>query len=493
MTSTDSATRVARNAAAIAAATILARGLQFGWSLLLAQLIGAAGYGIWGTLGAMLATAATLPEFGMGLIVLRDVSRQREAAGRYLAATLIAQLGLALAAYLILLVIGLFAPYDPMVKGLLALAGLSLFVDTLGNMGYNQLLAAERMTTTSALQIAHIVALVGLALIALLMGRGLPGLYIATIGAGGIRAAWHWTALRRAGVRLAWPPQAALIAYLFRQGWPIALSSFLAYAYQHVDKVLVFTFLGEQQAGYLTAAFVIVFGVIEVLSVAGLTALFPVMSRMAGENPTALRDFVDRLALLTFSITLPVGVGIAALARPLANVFFPGFAGTAAVLEVLIWHAVASMVGNVYAQLLLVDGRQSRLMQIRALGLAANIAGNVVLLPTFGLRGAGMAILIAQIAMWAAFVVARGPQRAEFMRLLGQMGRVGAAGAVMAAAIFTLREGSPVLAGVVGALIYPVGVLGLRVLGAPEWALVRRLAGAVPVVGRALVRLIPAG
>ncbi|MFN7209924.1 MAG: oligosaccharide flippase family protein, partial [Aggregatilineales bacterium] len=375
------AARVARNAAAIALATLVARGIQFGWAVALAALLGAEQYGIWGTIGAILATAAALPEFGMGLVVLREVARQPSEAGRYLTATLAVQPLLAIATHLALIALSLALPYETTFRLLLALAALSLTVDTLGNIGYNQLLAAERMVTTSLVMVVHISLQIGFSLAALLSGGGLAGVYVATISAGVLRAALHGAALRRIGVVPRLPVELARVRRLFREGWSIALSSFLGYAYQHIDKVLVFTFLGERAAGYLTAAFVIVSGVVELFSVTVFTALFPVMARLAQQSPVALRRAVDQFAFLSLVIGLPLVIGIAALASRLAGLFFPSFSGTAGVLEVLIWHAVLVMIGNAYAQMLLVEGRQRLLLWVRALGLAVSLAANLIALP----------------------------------------------------------------------------------------------------------------
>src|SRR5260221_11390729 len=126
--------RTARNATAIALSTFLARGIQAAWVILLARLIGDANFGTWGTIGALISTVAAISEFGMGIIVLRDVAQQPADGRRYLSATLVTQTALSGVAYLILIAIGLILPNETATRLLIALAGISLFVDTLGTM-----------------------------------------------------------------------------------------------------------------------------------------------------------------------------------------------------------------------------------------------------------------------------------------------------------------------------------------------------------------------
>ncbi|MEL6272654.1 MAG: oligosaccharide flippase family protein, partial [Chloroflexota bacterium] len=85
--------RAARNAGALAAANLFSKGMLFIWQFVLARWIGDAGYGVYGTVGALTIIATVIGSFGMGLIVIRDVSREPEKAGRYLTATLFMQTG----------------------------------------------------------------------------------------------------------------------------------------------------------------------------------------------------------------------------------------------------------------------------------------------------------------------------------------------------------------------------------------------------------------
>lgn len=483
--------RTARNATAIALSTFLARGIQAAWVILLARLIGDASYGTWGTVGALISTVAAISEFGMGLIVLRDVAQHPHEAGRYLTATLVAQSALSAVAYILLIVIGLILPNDSATRLLIVLAGLSLIVDSLGNMGFNQLLAAEQMVTTSAITVLHIMLTIAFALTVVVRGGGLAGLYIATIVAGFLRVIMFWTQMARRQVRPVWPVDWSIIRRLFRDGSPLALGSFFSLAYQNIDKVLVYTFLSAANAGYLTSAFVIVFGVVDLSSTTVLTALFPLMSRMVKENPGELRALTNRLAILMLAITLPMGIVIAALSPTLAALLFPGFAGTAGVLQILIWHIIPMIVATVYGQWMIVENRQRRRLVIQVLALAINIALNFFLLPRFGVQGAGVAILVAQTAMLLFCLLDFQPDAVTIRKLGNHAARIGLAGAAMAVCVYGLRVSSPFVAGIVGACVYPVMIVLLRAFAPDHWAILRGAAVALPVIGPILKRRLP--
>ncbi len=485
---TETARRAARNAAALAFANVMTKGALFAWQIALARLLGAEEYGVYGTIGALLAIGAAIPEFGMGLIVLRDVSRRPQEAPRYLGATLTLQPALAAAGYALLLAAAWLLGYSGEIRALLALAAVSLLVDALGNMCHNQLLAQERMVLTSLISVGHIAALLTLGGAALWAGGGLWGLYAATIAAGLGRAAVYWAALVRTGVRPALPADRALMRVLLRDGWPIALNALLFLAYQHVDKLATTALLGTEGTGQLMAGFVIVFGVIELLSTTVLVAVFPMMSRMWGEGQTQLfQVLMEKLAFFNMLVSVPIAIFTSLLAVPLSALLFgAGFTKTASVLEVLIWYTVVTMVNNVFAQALLIQNRQRHLLLIRTVGLALNLGLLFVLLPVLDVQGAAVATLIAECVILVALVRSFTFPADWWARVRNHFWRLAWVALATAATVWALRSVHPLLAAAVGAPVYVALVLSSGALAADDWDLLYRMTSAMP--GGALVR-----
>ena len=133
--------------------------------------------------------------------------------------------------------------------------------------------------------------------------------------------------------------------------------------------------IGAEGTGQLTAGFVIVFGVIELLSTTVLVAVFPMMSRAYADRMRAMFEFmIETLSFFTLVISLPIGIFTSLLAVPLAALLFGSeYTRTADVLRILIWYTVVTMVANVFAQALLIENRQRRTLAIRR-GLAVAVA-----------------------------------------------------------------------------------------------------------------------
>lgn len=472
------ARRAARNAGAIAAASILSKGALFAWQLLLARALGEAEYGIYGTVGALIAVGTAIVNFGMGPIVIRDVARAPQQAGKYLSATLLMQSVLAVIAYLLVNAAASVGGYSETILTLLSLAAASLLVDVWGNMCNDLLLAQERMAASSVVAVGHITLLIALAALALLGGYGLPGVYVATIFTGLIRAALLWGLVLRGGVRPSWPFDRAIALPLLRNGAPLALSAFLALAYQHVDKLMTTRLLDTAQTGYLTAAFVIIFGVIELLNTTVLIAVYPMMSRYTGDT---FGFIVEKLTFFTLLVSLPLALLLAIFAREITlPLFGPNFAPTAEVLRVLICYAAVAMTVNVVAQAMVVQNRQRRLLLVRASGLGINILLNALLILRLQVIGAALASLAAELLVLALLLPGFRAAGWDWRRLLPPVLRLLALGAGVALLMLLLGGIHPLLGMAAGLLAYGGGLVAGLVLRSDDWDLIYRLVAAMP-------------
>lgn len=476
------ARRAARNAGAIAAASLLSRGLQFGWQLILVPGLGPAAYGIYGAVAAFIMIGSAIPNFGMGPIFIRDVARRPEQTGKYLSAILFMQTLLALVAYIGVNAAAAAGGYSEAVRAFLGLAGLSLMIDIIGSIANDLLLAQERMVSTSIITIAHIIALIALAGLGLASGYGLFGVYIGMILAGISRSAALWVIVLRNGTRPTWPVDRALAWTLLVNGAPLAAAAFLNLAYQQVDKLLTNRLVGNEETAYLTAAFLIIFGVVELLNTTILIAVFPLMSRSYGDGRNPLFGFmVEKLTIFNLLVSLPITLVVSIFAAEITvPLFGEDFRPTADVLRILMWYALVSMNAAILIRSLIIQNRQKISMLVRALGLGLNVVLLLILLPRMGVRGAAVSSVAAECMVALTLLTvfhAAGWNRRE---LLGRAARLAILGAAVAALMIGLGQIHPVLGGAAGLALYAVGVLRFGILRADDWDLIYRLTAAMP-------------
>lgn len=395
---------VATNAAALAASKVLTSVALLIWQVALARALGAGDYGVYGTISALMAVGASIPDLGIGSIVVREVARAPDRASNYFAAAVALHAMLAIAAYAVLQGAALLLGYDADLRLLLAFVGINLFVDALGTAGHNLFVARERMAWTAVISISHVVVLVALGSVALALEGGLWSVYGAMLVAGVWRSGAYWAALRRHG----WTPLRSVDRGLARQlitsGFPLGISAFLSLGLTHADKLATTAIIGAEATGQFMAAFVIVFGFVELLGVTPLVAAYPLMARAGrdvergGPNPV-----LEHLVFFDLLCGVPLAALLTILGPAISTFAFgAAFAGSALVFQVMGWCIVTRTIEGALAQSLIIGGHQTAVLRTRAGGLLVNLTLTVALLPRLGVVGAAIGMLVGEIAIIGA-------------------------------------------------------------------------------------------
>lgn len=450
---------VAANAAALATSKVVTSSLLFGWQIVLGRALGSASYGVYGTIGALMAVGAAIADLGTGTIVVRDVARRPDLAGRYFTSSLALQSVLALLAYAVLQAGAAALGYDADLRALLVFVGVNLLIDAAGTAGHNQLVAAERMWRTGLISVAHVVVLVALGSLALAFGGGLWAIYAALVGASLIRAVLYLAAARRATATPGMVPgiDPGLARRVLAAGLPLGAAALVSLAFLHADKLVTTVILGVEATGQLTAAFVLVFGVAELLGSTLLVATLPVMSRGAAhDRPAANPSMLESLIYAVLLIGVPAAALIAWLGSGIVQLLFgAGYAAAGAVLRVLGWCVVVRMLEGAIAQALLVRDRQRNVLVARLGGLCVNLVLTISLLPRIGVMGAAVGTLAGELAMTACMLVALAPPAEWRLRMGRRAVRLAGPILVLGASVAVADSRLPVLAtAVVGIVAY---------------------------------------
>lgn len=255
-------------------------------------------------------------------------------------------------------------------------------------------------------------------------------------------------------------------------GLPVSLSLILALVLASTDRLLLGAFLDEATVGVYHAGYSLGSRTLDVvfiwLGMAGAPALIAALER-GGE--AALKAAAREQASAMILLTLPAAVGLALVARPLADLMI-GEALRDGASHVTPWIAASGWLAGMTTYYLLQAftlARRTPLLIVSMLApAAANVVLNLVLIPRLGLDGALWATTVSYgIGAVAAWALAR---RACALPIPWDvLAMAGAASLAMAACVLAL----PSLGGLaelalkagVGAAAYGAIVLALDVAG----------------------------
>lgn len=180
---------------------------------------------------------------------------------------------------------------------------------------------------------------------------------------------------------------------------PLGLALALNVLYYRIDVPLLALLAGSTEVAVYTAAYRIL-DVFTLVPGAAAAMAVPIMSAIGLQHRRQLAAFATQYLELAVACGLFVGVGVTLFAGPLLHFLYAGrYDASAPTLIVLGWVAAATLVTTVFAPITIALERQRALLVATAIGLAANLGLNAVLIPGWGALGAAYATLVTEFAV----------------------------------------------------------------------------------------------
>ncbi|MFN8420735.1 MAG: oligosaccharide flippase family protein [Anaerolineae bacterium] len=307
--------RFAKNSLAPIFLNLFNRGIDFAFAAIMLRVLGPGAAGTYYYAVVIFGWFDTLTNFGLNLLLTREVAHDRSEARRYLLNSSVLRLGLAGAGvpFLILFLLARQALPDPLdATGLAAIA--LLYVGLVPNSisyGLTALFYAfEKAELPAAISTVSAILKAVFGLAALLLGWGVVGLagvsilinlitlVILVVQAQGL--------LRTAEAKPA-QIERPLMRHMINVGFPLMLNNLLAGLFFKIDVTLLEPLQGRGVVGTYSTAYkwVDALGVVPSLFT---MALLPIMSRQAREDKAGLERTYTFAVKLLVSLALPVAV-----------------------------------------------------------------------------------------------------------------------------------------------------------------------------------------
>jgi O-antigen/teichoic acid export membrane protein len=186
---------------------------------------------------------------------------------------------------------------------------------------------------------------------------------------------------------------------LLKRALPMGAAQGLALANYNLDWILIGFMLGTTAVGVYSAAYKPV-TVVLAFPVSYFIGLFPALSRTFSGSPEVFHEIASRSLRLAAIVSIPLGVGLSVLAGPVIEFLFgTPYAGAVPALQILVWSAVLVILRGTYRQGLNAAGNTWLDLRCASASAALSFLLNLILIPRFGIIGAAVATLIAEI-LW---------------------------------------------------------------------------------------------
>ncbi len=488
---------IAKNSVAPIGLNLFNKFIDFAFAMFYLRVLGPAGAGSFQTAIVTAGLFEIVANFGLDILLIRDVSQERRKASHYLYNTSVLRLGLGLFAALPIAALiaatqfsdraNALTPAEILATGLImvgmVVSGLSKGVTGLFYVYEEAELPNTVTTVTTILKVAFGVAV-------LLAGLSFVGLAAVSILTNLITfAILGVMAWRRYDLRGPYRLDRPLQRQILKAGFPLMLIHLLQTVFISIDTYLLRVMLpdGQEVAGWYSSAYKW-FNALQIIPSFFTLALFPIISRKIQASLPEARRMYNMSVKLMYLLALPVAAVTFYMAYPLVRLLGgPEFLPHGAIaLQIVIWSIPIGWMNSVTNYVLISLGMERMQPRAFAIAVAFNIVTNMLFIPAFTYRAAGVTTILSEVVLLLVFSFYL--RKKDFgARWLRFMGKPGVVTAVMLALMWAGGQVNVLLGLALGLVVYPAGLLFLRVIGPEERAV---LANILPAAVTTRLRLI---
>ena len=490
---TASTTRsVAKNSAAPMALNLFNKGIDFVFAAFYLRVLGPAAAGSFATAIATAGLFEIVANYGLNILLIREVSQDRRQAGSFLFNSSLLRLLTAVIAALPILAYVIagargpnpLSPAEITAIGLMMIgmvfSGLALGVSGLFYVHEEAEVPAAMSTVTTILK-------VGLGVGVLLAGFSFVGLAAVSIVVNLVTLLLlAGLAFRRFDLSGPLNVDRPLIASMVRLGFPLMLIHLLQTIFISIDVLLLRQLLpnGETVVGWYNAAWKW-FNALQIIPSYFTLALFPIISRAIKEDSDAARRMYRMSLKLMLLLALPIAA-LTTFAAPLLIGLLGGreyLPEGAVALQIIIWSIPFGWLNSVTNYVLIAYGLERKQPLAFAAAVGFNVVANWLLIPRYSFVAAGVVTVLSEVVLLVlfAYFLRRRNAGVNWPQLVA---RPLLLTALMLAVMWMASQLHLVVALILGAAVFAVGLFALRIIGPEEravfaailpGALVRRL------------------
>jgi O-antigen/teichoic acid export membrane protein len=422
--------------------------------VVLGNYLAAGGYGQYAFYYALVPLLASLSDLGVGVIVTREVARDRAQGARYLGDALMIK-GMVGAA--MLLVVGISAPLvlDPARALLVFLVTATAVIDLSQDTSMWTFRAHDRQDLEAMLLlVSQTIWLAGIVVCSMMHAPLALILGSATL-AFTMRLVVGTLLVRRSMYRPRFAFDGPRLRTLIVEGLPFGLAMFLVVLYGRAGVLLLKGLSTDANVGFYNIGYMLSQPLGFISSAFNISA-FPSLARAARRGAEAIRPTLRRAVKFQFLIAMPMSVGLFLLAERIIPLLFHGggFRESAIALRTIGLGLILIFLNLMSRYVLAALDEQRAYLRAIVFGLIVNVGVSATLIPGMGYLGACFGLLAGE------FTVMLGCQL-TLRRYLPMLDLVREAGRPLLAALGM---------GAVVALLRPVHVFALPFIGAAVYA-----------------------
>ncbi|MCK5026706.1 MAG: flippase, partial [Nanoarchaeota archaeon] len=343
-------------------------------------------------LGYILSVFAGL---GIGIIIIKDVSRNKELMDKYFSGLLSLNLLLSLAVYFIIIIITVFLSYSTLYKWVILIACLSIILDGISGYCLAYFQADEGMEYVSISKILQTLIVFIFGGLFLYIGKSLIWFVSAFLISSIITLIFIFIFVILKLVKFEIRFDIKLWKKILKASIPLALFGLFGVIYFRIDTLMLAFLKGDVEVGIYNSAFQIVSALLFIPGVF-LTAIFPLLSSQYKNMKDSFLRTTNLALKIIVILAIPIAFGIAVLAKRIIPIIYtPEYISAVLPLQILAFVMMFMFMNYLFYSIINSIDRQDVIPKIMGICMIINIILNYFFIIKFDTFGAALATLIS--------------------------------------------------------------------------------------------------
>lgn len=399
----DTVKKISRNIFFQGISEFTVKGLQILALTYIARYLKEAEFGKFSFAVAFTTIALIFIDLGLNPLFVREISRKKELAGKYISHAVVIKSILSFAAFIAVILIVNLMGYPDDIRKIVYVMFASVILKSFTDNFSSIFQAFEEMQWDSLLKIVRAVILTGLVFFSLAKGYSLltiVWMYAATeIIVLALCLVILFTKFIKSMVKV----QKDTLAKLAFESLPFALTVLFYSIYFYIDSVMLSYMKGVYEVGIYSAAYSLTIALIFIPTIY-INSIFPSLSKFYVNSIESLK-FAYRKSLLYISIgALPIAAVLFFLSGEIIRLLYgTAFKESVIVLQIISITIFFRFVSFVNAITIISMDMQKKRLYFQAFTALINIILNLVLISLYGYVGAAIATVLTELFLFASY------------------------------------------------------------------------------------------
>lgn len=391
---------IAKNTSFFTLSLILQKIISFTYFVLLARYLGPADLGKYYFAISFTSLFSIFIDWGLANITTREVAKKEEAGQQYLSLSIALKIPLSFLMFFIVMLIAYFSNYSNLIRNLIYLSSFCMILDSFSLTFFSILRGYHNLKYESSISVFFQIIVLSSGLIFMQQNKGPLWLMGSLVLASMLMFLFSgWIIFKKYNLKLKPNWNKIFFKQVFLITLPFAIFIIFQKIYSSLDTIILAYLKGDEAVGLYQSAFKIT-NALQFLPSAFIASLYPAFSLYWKNNKNQLTISFERAMNYLIIISLPISIGISALADKIILIFGKDYASAILTLQISMLALIFIFLNYPIGSILNACDKQKKNTHFMGWTLLISIFLNFILIKKYGVNGASLTMVISNLLMF---------------------------------------------------------------------------------------------